>query len=553
MENGLPVKDNSKKDKEKRIRSDVESISGSMQRLGKIKYNMHVMSKAMSISSSKLIDEGMKAYDKHNNPEAPEAPGASVASGKSALSNSSISSSLENSYADHLLGSKYYTDLCLGKKPNEKPHTQKWQLKSGTYDNLKEEGGAFVPRKESQTWDKAGSTVHQVNSHCMEVTVEDALKQWGLSKGDLKSDFKYMSMLLRSLPADSRSLKLDTFLTGFLNQKASPDYTPATDEIKNVVNGINHAIRGILTDEPGFRFHPTTVRSFKTRHCVVNVCEIKGSLEFEMGNVMYRVELCRKMVILNMVNALSSDHLKHVPICEEMFIQISRKYDDVETYYEHGMYITCKPKPPLIGKDSLYTQQMHYFGNNAFTMNLPPCHTEPFDKNRSTMKMVGAVVRNLQGVGSGDKNTAQKTYEFFRLIVDSLEPQNMNATQDNPSSIQPEKHIAKLKTSFLSNQHANEQTAVIHDKHPAIRIWMSSKSFSIVCISPAECPALNYVYVHLWESEIPGIAEAGAADAGNPAYAGVRSEAAFSKDTTCTLKPADSTLPLELELELALL
>ena len=61
MENGLPVKDNSKKDKEKRIRSDVESISGSMQRLGKIKYNMHVMSKAMSISSSKLIDEGMKA------------------------------------------------------------------------------------------------------------------------------------------------------------------------------------------------------------------------------------------------------------------------------------------------------------------------------------------------------------------------------------------------------------------------------------------------------------------------------------------------------------
>lgn len=82
---------------------------------------------------------------------------------------------------------------------------------------------------------------------------------------------------------------------------------------------------------------------------------------------------------------------------------------------------------------------------------------------------------------------------------------------------------------------------------------MSSKSFSIVCISPAEYPALNYVYVHLWESEIPGIAEAEVAGAGNPAYGGLRSEAAFSKDTTCTLKPADSTLPLELELELALL
>ena len=81
---------------------------------------------------------------------------------------------------------------------------------------------------------------------------------------------------------------------------------------------------------------------------------------------------------------------------------------------------------------------------------------------------------------------------------------------------------------------------------------MSSKSFSIVCISPAEYPALNYVYVHLWESEIPGIVEAGAADTGNPVF-GLRSEAAFSKDTTCTLKPADSTLPLELELELALL
>jgi hypothetical protein len=175
------------------------------------------------------------------------------------------------------------------------------------------------------------------------------------------------------------------------------------------------------------------------------------------------------------------------------------------------------------------------------------------------MKMVGAVVRRLQGVGSDNKGIAHQTYECFKKIIDA--PDLVTTDSESSSTTVPETNIVALKKSFLANQHANDQTAVVDDKHPSIRIWMSSKSFSIVCVSPAKYPALNYVYVHLWESkikcdEVPKIIIPNRMyPHSDPRYrkpdGGTAS--AFPKNTPYPLQPGDSTLPIELELELALL
>jgi len=554
-ENGIQTGKGKKKWTEAEV-----SISGAMQRLGMIKSDMYVTSKAVSMAAGELINEGMRAQDK-TAPSAPEKANGSTGSGKKSVS--SVSNRLENSYADHLLGSKDYTDMCLGKNESGSYEGETWQFKHGTFENIKDDSGLYMPRKESQVWDKDAAQTH-LNFVCEEIDVGSSLNKLRHFKGDLKSDFKYMSILLHTITAKHEE-EIETFLIKFfrlpVNGKhmlESTVYTPAINDIKN-------AIRGILSEEDGFRFHAATVRPFKTRHYLVNVCEINGWLEFELENIKYRVELCRKMVVLNTDKMLSPKNPTYIPVCEELFMQISRKHGDVETYHEHGMYITCKPRPPPIqvqspGKSNFfYSQQIHYFGNNAFTMNTTPCNTEPFDKNKDTMKMVGAVVRRLQGVGSDNKGIAHQTYECFKKIIDA--PDLVTTDSEPSSTTVPETNIVALKKSFLANQHANDQTAVVDDKHPSIRIWMSSKSFSIVCVSPAKYPALNYVYVHLWESKIKCDEVSKIINPNrmyphsDPKYRNPTdgTASAFPKNTPYPLQPGDSTLPIELELELALL
>ena len=544
-ENGISTVNSKGK---KKITTAEVSISSAMQRLGKIKSDMYVTSKAMSMTASGLINEGMNAYNKHSKASVSSSSARSSASSKSSLSISSISPGLEKSYADHLLGLEYYTDLCLGKtQPDiDGEKEQMWQFKSGKFENLKEED-IYMPRKESETWDgHDDSTESNLAFKCAEIDVKNALQKLRVFKGDLKSDFRYMSILLQKFPMESCETPVKKFILGVLIEPVKGHYTPAQDIYAATTNEILSAIKSILTDGCGFKFHAVTVRDFKTRQYTINLCEINGWLEFEIESTMFRVELCRKMVIVNMIETSSPNYKKYVPICEELFIQISKKYGNTETYHRRGLYLTCKPKPPLTTKDSYYSQQMHYFGNNAFTVNISPCHTEPFDKNRDTMKMVGVVVRLLQGVGSSDTNIAHQTYEFFKKILDTKKPGKTD--HSSSSSVTDEDCISNLRKSFLANQHANDQTAVVEGKHPSIRIWMSSKSFSIVCVSPAKYPALNYVYVYLWESEIVGTVTS------NPIYPlRAQSESTFSNDTPSTLQPADSTLPLELELELALL
>jgi hypothetical protein len=573
-ENGLPAV-NSKKYNGKRTQA-MDSISGAMRRLVKIKKNMNVTSKAVSIESSELISQGMAAYDRDfkqhfsSGPEGSEssegsepplsgaansAPRAPASSKGSDLSSSSVSSRLEGSYADHLLGSAYYTEQCVGTNPLDSGKDVNWLFESGTFENSlvedktsvpnrdnssKVERNVYMPLKESQIWEPVQGAKSDLIFKSEISSVTAALKKINSFKGDLKSDFRYISVLLQAMPLTCNE-NIAEFFHDFLNHRGQHDSNEG--QFADTINEIQRAIKGILDESPGFKFHNAVVRPFKTRQYVVNICEISGWFEFEHENKLCRVEVCRKMVVLTMTKKTSSNNPEYIPICEEFFIQASRKDRYTETYHKHGLYVTCKPLPPTMKEalqirapratpeKKIYTQQIQYFGNNAFTVNTLPSSSPPLDKNKDTMKMVGVVVRHLQSVKSVKKSKLRRACEFFKHIKDM-----------NPSD---------LKNSFLAEQRAYEQTAVVKDKYPAIRIWMSSKSFSVVCISPANYPGFNYVYVHLWQSKIAqeskydGLSMYPANRTGN--------EATFPQNTACALKPADSTLPLELELELALL
>ena len=222
---------------------------------------------------------------------------------------------------------------------------------------------------------------------------------------------------------------------------------------------------------------------------------------------------------LNTSDSSSTDAVYNIPLCEEITLQLGSIGNGVATYLEKGSLISAIIDTAMYQADQkkYSAQQLHFLGDNAFTVNIPRKISLPLNGDACVMFWVGWLQRQLQAVKyAGSKTKFNYTKKFFGPIFEG------NANGFNKESKMYKVYEGKIKqkreagdlsstnkeitdvdimqASFLANQHAGDLTTVDGFKHFITRKWIISKSFGMAVLSPCKASSLNYVFV--WTRDV---------------------------------------------------
>ena len=446
-------------------------ILGAYLSRNKSRNNAHIAGSGAMEDAGHLINEGWEMFEKHLHSTSTDHP---------ALYNKSRATDF-----------MYDSDLSfaiLKKEPVDPQKTfrcRPWQITSGIMKNrlisVVDGKETYVPYQDQD--------IVEVEKNVETCDVSDSLKKVRDFQGVLMVDFRFMSVILREPNANGMAL-----LDGFIKNNV------ADNEIRNkIYSGITR----IVDDKEGFTFREPDVRSYRTKNHTTSVCILNGFMKPKTSNAEYMVEIYRKMIVVKVEN--TKDKLPYyISVCEEFFMQIRMSDKKSSTYAENGFFMTGRPGGGFVDRRIVapVDSEFHYLGNNAFTMTMLYENQNPLNKSEEIVRNAGVVVKHIQGVKSKQTKRWNHTDMFFDLIFKKgLPTKTYDLFAERVKNV-PEKHkkYEVMKASFLGDKYARNQTAVVNEESPTVNIWLSSKSFSVFSLSPANMPNLNYVYIRLWDA-----------------------------------------------------
>ena len=455
-------------------------IHTAMMNLAQAKRKIEITSLAVSKAASKFIDKGMLRYD-------------DFYKGKTDQSRNT----LENMKASHFVDDALLTLACVENTAAEHDISKStWKFKSGMLKNREVvKGEMYVPYAdrvvigiEDDVSDIPPAVV--ANNQPNDLLIK-RLKNIQHFDGDLKTDFQFVSLILAAMPVDA-SGKLNRFINMYITDKAAST---------TIIN----AIVGILSETPKFGFHEPDVKSFDTMHYTTSLCHVNGWYDINIGDKAYKIEISRKMVIASLKKTDDNVLPCNIPLCEEVMFQIRYKtLGDLEgTYCPIGFFISASA-----GK----TGALHFLGDNAISVHMPCRLGISADRDGDIMIQGGKLIKHLQSIHlpglasvthgkfffeklfKVDENGAfDRNDKLVRHCVSRIKEQHAkNGITKSETDISD---IDIVKASFVANQHAFDLTKVDEYKSHHTRLWETSKSFSMMVMSPPNDPNLNYVFV----------------------------------------------------------
>ena len=307
--------------------------------------------------------------------------------------------------------------------------------------------------------------------------------------GDLDNNANSLSaILLNSIFVADLRPHLIKFIKG-LDAKIPP----------RVVEDVVKRILSSTRPESEVKFYyPPDIRQFHTADYEVSLCNLSGWYNFKLDdNTEYRIRIHRRMILSTLRTTKAKDVPYTVPLAEEIEIQLNKK-DAEEWKGFPEAYVVVSKARSATEPNAAKTSQLHFLGDNAFTVMLPSNPLLPTDKYAAIMHLVGWVQSKLQQVTCQDKAKLNDALTFFKDLVEGESSVNeyyatlIKAERTEPQEVST---VDVMKRSFLSNQHAHDLTAIQGDRHFITNQWFVSFGLGLVAISPSSDPHRSYVFV----------------------------------------------------------
>jgi hypothetical protein len=359
---------------------------------------------------------------------------------------------------------------------------------------------------------------------------------------------------------------------------------------------VDQIINMSQVNESGVVWEPNpTVLRHKAADYEIAVTEHRGSIQdtVHSEHSEYKVFVNRRMVMAGLRNLKGRKFV----LCEEIIIQLMKRHDDAVAEHiqfhstNHALIFIARPLQPhpTSAKDKPNNTHTHFFGTNAFSVNLTENPAlDKIDRAECAMFTAGWILKQLQNITSQNSVNVGQAERFFgnmgsTTFNNGLKARRkerltiLKAQQKIPADFDIETeppYIALLRESFLSQQNATDVITVKENIHPKIKLWYPAPSFAVIVISPVDRPDHNYIIVQTFacrdkdtqanmiiqkktrvfqdlaiSDHKPQIHDYKRSDSGHFTVApGPPLASKFASDVHCT-----SRLPPELELELQLL
>jgi hypothetical protein len=326
------------------------------------------------------------------------------------------------------------------------------------------------------------------NEHWLsDLGVPEAIKKF---QGDLENNLQNLSaILLTDSFVQSLRDPLEAFIRG-LGTKIPP----------RVVTNVVDRILTSTQQESGFKFYyPPDIRPFHTADYETSLCNLSGWYNFKLpDNSEYRIKMHRRTIFSKLRTTKAKDVPYTVPLVEEIEIQLNARDNDKWVGFPKAYVVVCKAtKQGQSSENGRSASQLHFLGDNAFTIPLPGRPLLPVDKYAAIMHLVGWVQSKLQEVTCQDLSKLGDAKKFFAKLIegdDSTEAYyNELIRAEQPTAGVPD--FSVMKRSFLSNQHAHDMTAIQGNNHFITKQWFVSFGLGLVAISPFSDPHRTYVFV----------------------------------------------------------
>lgn len=423
--------------------------------------------------------------------------------------------------ATHFMGNAHLTEACLGKwRLDPEKHSQSAfniDLWSGLFDNNDRGNGVFEMYKDREVshFSKGNTTYH---------TSKDLPKIFTFN-GDLKTGFRYLSLVFPKHGEEVKAV-IESYIKESHAELRGADATSVVDEaVKKILSN--------TSEQTQIKFQHADVRPFATMHYVTKICQLKASFEFSLNQTKHTVQITRKMVLSSFKDPhmTESEVQYNIPLCEEFSLQLKSTNLKGEVYAPKVLYIVAKPRTAEYTTDTgviKASSQLHFLGDNAFTVNMPQHINLPIENHAAAMYITGWLVGQLQAVTCNNKPRLNAAKNFFASLFGVKTEDRKNLKNEAVSSFNNDSAVAEhaklrintryekqgvaasdrkfhdidlLKSSFLANQNASSLTQIEGDSYFLTKQWFVSKTFSVVVLSPARFPLLNYVFV--WTTDTP--------------------------------------------------
>jgi hypothetical protein len=417
--------------------------------------------------------------------------------------------------ATHFMGNAHLTEACLGKwRLNLERHSQRAfniDVRWGLFDNNDRGNGVFEMYKDREVSIFSGGEkkYHESNE----------LPKIFTFNGDLKTGFRYLSLVFPKHSQDFES-KIESYI-----KSSHTDLTVASSN--SAVKEVVKKILNNTSEQTQIKFQHADVRPFATMHYVTKICQLKASFEFSLNQTKHTVLITRKMVLSSFKDQhmTESEVQYNIPLCEEFSLQLKSTNLKGEVYAPKVLYVVAKPRTAqyTFGAGSAEaSSQLHFLGDNAFTVNMPQHINLPIENHAAAMYITGWLVGQLQAVKCSNKPRLNAAKHFFASLFGVKTEDRKNLDDETKSPLSNDSAVAKhaklrintrynkqgvpesdrkfqdidiLKSSFLANQNAGSLTQIEGGMYFLTKQWFVSKTFSVVVLSPAQFPLLNYVFV----------------------------------------------------------
>lgn len=215
---------------------------------------------------------------------------------------------------------------------------------------------------------------------------------------DLENNKDYMSLICQYLQQETNEIDLTALISSILPSSAKPKANDIARTIAFSTTRENSAVVYKSTDGCYGSSPP-----LKTAHYTVSMCIVHGWFFQKTDDRLYRVDIKRRLAIA----ALETNPRRLIPLGEEMEIQISEKVDGVNKTLEQAILLTA-----LLSKTD-GADVLHFFGNNAVSVDLKHTACLSSDREAAIMELVGWMQNHLQDACSQKKTRLETAAEFF--------------------------------------------------------------------------------------------------------------------------------------------
>ena len=272
-------------------------------------------------------------------------------------------------------------------------------------------------------------------------------------------------------------------------------------ETDYIIDKISSEILESWKKNSNITFGDARIRSFSSSDYEINLCSINGVYDFKASDKQMQIAIVRRMT-LSSVSQLARNESKkqyNIPLCEEISIQLRGK-NERETYSNtpRGLVIALK-----LGADP---SCVHFHGLNAFTLKIPTQIPWRENRHECSMQIAGWLVQHIDYIHSLNEEHKASALDVFggiikpiqRLIADRINSKRLLTgkkdmiTTVDKDTVDPQGLYRLLELSFLGNQSLSHLSSLTGKSDHAkcisppfvVTQWFCAPSFSIVVLSP---------------------------------------------------------------------